>query len=235
MSFRFKQFEVIQSKSAMKVGTDGVLLGAWADYNNPTTILDIGSGTGLIALMLAQRFLNSKVFAIEVDKDASEEALLNFSNSIWSERLEIINKDIFKYFSDSKYDLIVSNPPFFKEDLNSPNRKRALARNGFIDISDLFSKVSSLMHDSSQFELIIPFSQMESYQKEAQKVGLVKSRVMYINPTSSKSPNRVLLSFSFQNTKEHPALESYLTIEMNGRHDYSEEYKQLTKEFYLKF
>ncbi|RLD27560.1 MAG: tRNA (adenine-N(6)-)-methyltransferase [Bacteroidetes bacterium] len=232
--FRFKQFNVIQQNTAMKIGTDGVLLGAWADYSDPKSILDIGTGTGLIALMLSQRFDKSKVTAVEIDEVAAEEAKLNFKNSAWKDCLSILNMDFFEMDSTVKYDMLVCNPPYFKSDQRSPDKKRALARNGIFSAPTFLSKANSLMHNKSQISFILPFDQLDSYDEEAQMLGLKRSKTLFVKPTNQKPPNRVLVNFVNSET-ELPVNDNYLIIEEGERHNYSEGYKKLTSDFYLKF
>jgi tRNA1Val (adenine37-N6)-methyltransferase len=233
MPFRFKKFEIIQKNSAMKVGTDGVLLGAWADFIKPNTILDIGTGTGLIALMLAQRFNNATITALEIDKIACAEADLNFSNSAWNNRLKTVNVDFFKWEGKEKFDLLVCNPPFFANDLKSPDKQRAMARSGTKSGILFLSKVVEFMHEKSQVNLIIPADQFDDYVQKAETLGLYKLKSLYIIPTPSKPPKRVLLSFGFNSKNQDNIKKNYLIIEKGSRHQYSEEYKSLTKEFYL--
>ena len=155
--FRFKQFEIFQDKTAMKVGTDGVLLGAWSNLETGDNILDIGAGTGLISLMLAQRFPNSRVDAIEIDYDAFLQAKENFEHSIFSERLKIKNTSLQVYSSDKKYDLIVSNPPFFtvNNSVDFDARKQARQQET-LTFAELIEKSAKLLHKEGVASFIIP-------------------------------------------------------------------------------
>jgi tRNA1Val (adenine37-N6)-methyltransferase len=233
MAFRFKKFEIIQEKSAMKVGTDGVLLGAWADYDNPKQILDIGTGTGLIALMLAQRFSNATITAIEIDKPAGDEAKNNFSNSEWNNRLKLINIDFLKWEEPDKFDLLVCNPPYFTNDLQSPDKQRAIARSGTASGTSILCKAIDFMHQNSQVCFIIPANQLDTYLQKAESIGLKKLKTLFIKPTLSKPANRVMVSFGFCIKTNNHLKEDYLIIEEGGRHQYSEEYKMLTRDFYI--
>lgn len=235
MRFRFKKFDIIHENSAMKVGTDGVLLGAWADYPNPKTILDIGTGTGLIALMLAQRFNKAVITALEIDRDSAQEAKQNFVNSKWNDRIQINETDFFKYDESNKFDLLVCNPPFFRFDLRSPDKKRAMARNGSKSGKSFLEKASFLMHENSQVSFIIPNNLLEDYLRVAKLCGMHKLRTLFIKPTELKPPNRVLVTFGFRKENDCDLADNYLIIEVGGRHKYSNEYKNLTKDFYLRF
>ena len=233
-TFHFKHFSIIQKNAAMKIGTDGVLLGAWSEYTDPKSILDIGTGTGLIALMLSQRFDKSKVTAVEIDKIAAKEAKLNFDKSAWKDRLSILNMDFFKMSNAIKYDMLVCNPPYFKSDQRSPDKKRALARNGIFSAPTFLSKANSLMHKKSQISFIIPADQLDFYDVEAQSLGLKRLKSLFVKPTNQKPPNRVLVNY-VKSGAEIPVNDNYLIIEEGERHEYSEDYKDLTKDFYLKF
>ena len=233
--FKFKQFNVIQQKAAMKIGTDGVLLGAWTDYSEPESILDIGTGTGLIALMLSQRFTESNVTAVEIDKAAAIEAKQNFENSVWKDRISILNIDFFEMDSVTKYDMLVCNPPYFKADQRSPDEKRALARNGMFSTPTFLSKARSLMHKKSQISFILPSDQLGLYNNEALANGLQRSQTLFVKPTDQKPPNRVLVTYVVQLGGDIVTDENFLIIEEGGRHKYSEDYRNLTSDFYLKF
>lgn len=232
--FKFKQFTINQEISAMKVGTDGVLLGAWADCNRAKTILDIGTGTGLIALMLAQR-CNALINAVEIDANAATEALSNFSNSKWNHRLNIFN-DPFQTFAlnhTSQYDLIVSNPPYFTQSQKAKNAQRTMARhNDKLSVAELFTGAHKLLSNQGLLCFIIPTDNYEEYISQALKNNLFCSKKLWIKPTPTIQEKRVLLEFSRIKSE---CEEQTLVIEQYGRHKYSEEYKHLTKDFYLAF
>lgn len=234
-SFNFKQFSIIQDKSAMKVGTDGVLLGAWSNCNVKSNILDVGTGTGLIALMMAQRALGAKVDAVEIDKNAFDEASLNIQNSPWSDRVTVFN-NLFQDFAKSsttKYDLIVSNPPFFINSMKAKGDSRTSARhNDSLSISDLFAGVDTLLADNGEFDVILPADNHDKFIKEAEEVDMFCVKKLWIKPTPNISPKRVMLAFSRTDSK---TIKSTLIVEVNGRHQYSDDYVSLTKEFYLSF
>lgn len=229
--FRFKQFEIFQDKTAMKVGTDGVLLGAWATLKSGNTILDIGTGTGLISLMLAQRFPHSMIDAIEIDNDAFLQAKENYENAPFSDRLTIFNSSLQDYSTNKKYDLIVSNPPFFvvNDTVDFDARKQARQQET-LTFEELIKKTAELLHKDGLASFIIPYDQMGSFSEIAIQNALKLSRVVYIKGNSTTVTKRVLLEFSFH---EKEVEEQELIIEVD-RHQYTEDYIQLTKDFYLK-
>lgn len=233
--FKFKQFTIWQEKTAMKVGIDGVLLGAWTWAENPSKILDVGTGTGLIALMMAQRFLNAKVDAVEIDATACEEAQFNINQSPWGERVQLFNAS-FQQFAEKeipKYDLIVSNPPFFENSVKVKTVSRELARNSEnLNIDELFSGVCKVMKEKSIFAVVFPYLRLDELIEVASKNGLSLSRLLKIKPNPEKPFHRVLAEFTHQNK---PFPEDELTIESMVHHDYSEKYRNFTQDFYLNF
>ena len=232
-TFKFKQFQVTQNKAAAKVGTDAVLLGAWTPINNNTEkILDIGTGTGVISLMLAQRTQNSHISAVEIDLDAFEEAKFNFEASPWTNRLKCLKSDIKTLFFSSYFDLIVSNPPFYTEKTFAPNNKRNLARNvSSLEFSDLIEKVDSLLSHDGIFSLIIPFKEELHICELAAKHNLFPKRITRVRGNKNAPIKRSLIAFGREQKKSTP---EELIIEVE-RHIYTQEYKELTKDFYLKF
>jgi tRNA1Val (adenine37-N6)-methyltransferase len=230
--FRFKQFEINQDKCAMKVGTDGVLIGAWAETDNAKNILDIGAGTGLISLMLAQR-TTAIIVAVEIDKNAFEQAKENFSNSKWNNRLYIYNQSIqdFSKITDKQYDLIISNPPYFSNAYRPENDARSFARhNVALSFEDLLEAVSVVISDSGKFAVVLPI-EAENFIELARNYDLYLVRKCTVLPNNSKPTKRLLLEFS----KEKDVLKTEnLVIEEEQRHQYSQDYINLTKEFYLK-
>lgn len=231
--FNFKQFSVRQDLAAMKVGTDGVLLGAWASVAGVQSVLDIGTGTGLIALMLAQRTATAQIYGIELDEGAHQQALINFTASPWGKRLNTLHADFKAYTSSSKFDLIVSNPPYFNHSLKSPCDKKSLARHtDSLNYAELIKGVAKLLEDTGRFCAILPAPEKINFQEIAAKYGLKLNKTLFVKPTPSKPPKRVLMEFSFVSFVEE---EDELIIEEFGRHQYSEAYKQLNKDFYLAF
>lgn len=231
-NFQFKHFSITQEHAAMKVGTDGVLLGAWS-RSVEGNILDIGTGTGLIALMLAQRTKTALIDAIEIDKTASKEAQANFNNSKWKSTLTIVNQSLQNYLPNKKYHLIVSNPPFFIDATKAPEISRNTARHtDNLSFSELINSVCSLLTEEGIFSLILPTREANQFIELAQTKQLWLNRKCLVKPNPTKTPKRVLMEFSFKNI---PTVEETLTIEAEKRHQYTKEYISLTKDFYLKF
>ncbi len=232
--FKFKQFTIYQDRCAMKIGTDGVLLGAWSNISNsPESILDIGAGTGIIGLMLAQRCYAESIDAIEIDEDAFEQCVENFEASPWADRLFCYHAsfDEFLHEVDDKYDLIISNPPFYSEEVSSGDNVRDQARqNSSLPFSLLLKGVSELLSENGRFALVIPYKEEKSVLKEALKVGLYPARLLRVKGHPDSEVKRSLVEFKF---KKNPVLMSELTIEKT-RHEYTEDYINLTKDFYLK-
>ena len=227
--FKFKQFSIIQEKSAMKVGTDGVLLGSWVSCKQANTILDIGCGTGLITLMLGQRNLIGNVTGIEIDKIASQEAQLNISNSDWEERIEIKHTSLQEFTSQLKFDLIVSNPPFFPQ--NKSQQSRDIARHtNRLSFEDLIDNAAKLLTKKGIFSVIIPKDSEEYFCKITATHKLYCNRVCYIKGNEVSEVKRVMMEFTFVISI---ILTEYLTIE-RSRHNYTDKYIQLCKDFYLK-
>lgn len=228
--FQFKQFTVWHDKCAMKVGTDGVLLGAWADVSDVCSVLDIGTGTGLVALMIAQR-CRAHIMAVEVDSDAVEQAKENASRSPWQDRIEVVQEDFINFHLVKKFDLIVSNPPYFVDSLQCPDEQRTIARHaGNLTYWDLVEKASKLLSENGRFSLIIPTEAVESIQGFASRNGLHLIKKTYVVTKPNALPKRALLTFGF---RQAGYIEDELLIEL-ARHQYSKEYTELTKEFYLK-
>lgn len=221
----------------MKVGTDGELLGAWCSLENyPKTILDIGTGTGIISLMLAQRSSAISIDGVEIDKSAFEQTVDNFENSDWSDRLYCYNTSFQKFADESnnegiKYDLIVSNPPFYKEDYITKNISRNKARfSQFLSFKELIHGVSKILSKSGFFSTIIPFKEESAFIGLAQQNSLFLNKLCRVKGNKNSEIKRCLLTFSF-NKKE--TKETNLIIE-NSRHKYTKEYVELTNSFYLK-
>lgn len=231
--FRFKEFTVEQDRCAMKIGTDGVLLGAWVSVDeNPYSVLDIGAGTGIIALQLAQRSQAELIDAIEIDEDAYEQCVENFENSPWGDRLFCYHASLDEFVEEieEKYDLIVSNPPFYSENQKTENAARDLAR--FADalpFDELLNGVSRLLSDEGIFGLILPRKEEETFIKLASEYNLFPIRICRVRGNENSEEKRSLMEFSFRET--NPKIE-HLTIEIE-RHKYTEAYKNLVQDFYL--
>ncbi|MEZ4801169.1 MAG: methyltransferase [Gelidibacter sp.] len=233
-TFQFKEFTVHQDRCAMKVGTDSVLLGAWTSLRHqPHSILDIGAGTGLLALMLAQRSSSELIDAIEIDDNAYEQCVENFEQSIWGDRLFCYHTSLKEFVAEieEKYDLIISNPPFYSDTYKSENKQRDLAR--YVDampFRHLIESVSKLLSKDGLFSVIIPFSEEKGFIVLASKEHLFPNRILRVKGSPSSEFKRSLIEFSFTETG---AQIEELTIEMS-RHLYTEDYIKLTKDFYLK-
>ncbi|WP_100802434.1 tRNA1(Val) (adenine(37)-N6)-methyltransferase [Ulvibacter sp. MAR_2010_11] len=218
----------------MKIGTDGVLLGAWVSLkDNPFSILDIGAGTGVIALQLAQRSRAEMIDAIEIDENAYEQCVENFENSPWADRLFCYHAGLDEFVAemDDSYDLIVSNPPFYTDDYKSEDASRDTARFAeALPFHELIDGVGSLLSDAGCFAVIIPKKEEVSFTKLASEVNLFPNRICHVRGTATSEEKRSLMEFSFRKT---PPEITQLTIETT-RHNYTEDYKALVQDFYLK-
>ncbi len=232
--FKFKEFTLHQDRCAMKVGTDGVLLGAWTVLDaTPNSILDIGSGTGLIALMLAQRSTASVIDAIEIDTDAFEQCVANFEASPWADRLFCYHASFQEFFKEieESYDLIVSNPPFFKEDVSSGLVARDTARqNQSLPYPSFFEGIKKLLAPHGELAMILPYTSESTVLRLAANQGLHPDRITRVKGNPTASFKRSLLQLS--RNKNTTAIQE-LVIE-HERHVYTQEYIHLTKDFYLK-
>jgi tRNA1Val (adenine37-N6)-methyltransferase len=219
----------------MKVGTDGVLLGAWTPVeNHPYSVLDIGAGTGILALMLAQRSSAEQIDAIEIDENAFEQCVDNFENSPWTDRLYCYHAGLDEFMDEpeEEYDLIVSNPPFYSEDYKTESEQRDLARfQDALPFEDLIEAASVLLSENGIFSVIIPFKEEEKFIALAKECNLFPFKITRVKGTPTTEIKRSLLAFSFAEKTNFPIDE--LIIE-TARHQYTEEYIALTKEFYLK-
>lgn len=230
--FSFKRFTVHHDRCAMKVGTDGVLLGAWTRLEDSRRVLDIGTGTGLIALMLAQRNSDCSITAIDIDSGAIGQARENIQASPWKDRIVALLQDVRSFRSDQLFDTIVTNPPYFVNSLKCPDGQRNTARHtDTLDVVSLLGQVAVLLASNGRFSMIIPSEQSDVLLRTAERVGLYPSRRTDVITRPGIPPKRVLLEFV---RKRVPLLADELVIELE-RHRYSEEYMALTREFYLKF
>jgi tRNA1Val (adenine37-N6)-methyltransferase len=229
--FKFKQFDVYQDLAAMKIGTDGVLLGAWTENTNANNILDIGTGTGVIALMMAQKNKKAKIDAIEIDKNAFLQATYNFSISKWKKRLTAIHTGLQLFTPEIKYDIIVSNPPFFDEKFFAKTKARNTARHtGSLDLETLLKLSSNMLKINGFVYLILPFNKENSLKKIAQKNNLFINKITYVKGSLSSKIKRILVMLSF---KQNIIYKNELVIEIS-RHNYTQSYRLLTRDFYLK-
>ncbi|MGB0882120.1 MAG: tRNA1(Val) (adenine(37)-N6)-methyltransferase [Vicingaceae bacterium] len=230
--FEFKHFSISQENTAMKVGTDGVLLGAWS-INTEGTILDIGTGTGLIAIMLAQRTKTALIDAIEVERIAYQQAKENIQNCKWSNRIKAHHLPIQEFKSHKKYDTIISNPPFFTNSTKAPKTERNTARHtDNLSFNDLIESVVRHLKPTGIFSLILPITESEHFIELAIQKHLFLNRKCIVQPNPTKPAKRVLMEFSFE---QKELIKETLIIETETRHQYTKEYISLTQDFYLKF
>ena len=223
----------------MKIGTDGILLGAWAQAEQPQRILDIGTGTGVIALMLAQRFPNAFIDAVEIEPNAAEQAARNFAASPWPERLNLHHQSIQSFAAsdlpDKAYSLIVSNPPWFVDSLKSNESSRNLARHtDSLSHDELLNSVRLLLHSSGRFAVVLPSGDSASFIHSAHERNLFSSRQCHVRSKPGVPPHRILLEFEAV-PSESPVILQELTIENEQHHDYTESFRKLTRDFYLRF
>lgn len=231
--FRFKQFSVDHNLCSMKVGVDGTLLGAWANTNNCKNILDVGTGSGLIALMAAQKNSEAQIHAIEIEKNAFEQAQINFKNSSWSNRLHLHNEDFKDWKSDIKFDLIISNPPYFTASLKSQKEERNLARHDdSLPLFELLNKSKSILAESGRICIVYPFDGLKAIEEQTKICALSIKSLTLVKPIISKPPKRVLVEITRSTNFEVMMNELSIQANANG---FTAEYVQLTKEFYLNF
>lgn len=232
-SFRFKQFTIHQHLCAMKVGTDGTLLGAWAAGGD--RILDIGTGTGLIALMMAQRFGEALITAIDIDRDACKQASDNAESSPFDRRIKVKYCSLQTFVEETAetvcgvFDAIVCNPPFYDSSLTCPDKQRSIARHDTsLSCDVLFAGAARLLAADGEFSIIIPASRRKAFEVAAACAGLHMWRVCGVRTTPTKPISRCLLSFGLHPCTQQAARPTDLVIG-------SEEYRQLTEPFYLPY
>jgi len=232
--FQFKHFSVKQDQCAMKIGTDGVLLGAWTSIKtNPFSILDIGAGTGVLSLMLAQRSQAQVIEALEIDDQAYEQCVDNFEQSQWNDRLFCYHASLEEFAAEIEdtYDLILCNPPFYSETYKTNNTQRDLARfQDAMPFEHLLESVAVLLSDNGLFSVVIPFSEEDHFIRLASKVQLFPKRVTQVKGSPTSETKRSLIEFTPLETSTEI---SQLIIE-TSRHQYTQDYINLTKDFYLK-
>ncbi|GAA4047090.1 tRNA1(Val) (adenine(37)-N6)-methyltransferase [Flavobacterium chungnamense] len=234
-TFNFKQFTVQQDKCAMKIGTDGVLLGAWCPIdNNPFSVLDIGAGTGILSLMLAQRSNAEQIDSLEIDEEAYEQCMENFENSPWSDRLFCFHAGLDEFVDEpeDEYDIIISNPPFYSEDYKTDSSQRDLARfQDALPFEDLIEAADLLLSENGIFAVIIPYKEEERFIDLCAEVELFPVKVTRVKGSHTTPIVRSLLAFKRYELSALTADE--LVIEIS-RHEYTDDYINLTKDFYLK-
>ncbi len=233
--FQFKQFSVQQDRCAMKVGTDSVLLGAWCPLDNhPFSVLDVGAGTGILSLMIAQRSQAEQIDALEIDEEAYEQCVENFENSPWGDRLFCFHAGLDEFVEEpeDEYDLIISNPPFYAEDYKTENSQRDLARfQDAMPFEHLVEAADLLLSENGIFAVIIPYKEETKFIDLCAEAELYPVKVTRVKGTPTTEIKRSLLAFKRYELSTLAAEE--LVIEMN-RHDYTDDYVNLTKDFYLK-
>lgn len=231
-AFHFKQFSVAQDKTAMKVGTDGVLLGAITQCPEKSRVLDVGTGTGLVALMLAQRFPDATIDAIDAEKGAAEQATGNFVVSPWGGRLKAFHAKI-PEFSAGKYDVIVSNPPFYRYALEANGTARKQSRQSeAMPFETLAAYAGAFLSEKGRLWLIYPAAERDFLVRTAENNGLYAVFQAFIRPTVLKPAHRVVMAFGRKKVCPETQV---MSIEVLQRHDYSWQYKKLCEGFYLKF
>lgn len=239
--FQFKQFAVWHDRCAMKVGTDGVLLGAWCPIPSLAKAcahtLDIGVGSGLITLMLAQRFQQQQqpflIQAIDVDQDAIEQSAFNFQQSPWAQHLQAIHTPLQDFQPNMRYDLIVSNPPYFQNSLKNPDAARATARHtDSLSYNDLLFHASRLLADDGMIALVLPIEAEQEITTLAQQYKLMPTHITYVYPKPNKPIKRLLIAFTHSTPQPPTPITQYFHIESDTA-TRSEQYQDLTKAFYL--
>jgi tRNA1Val (adenine37-N6)-methyltransferase len=231
--FQFKKFRIEQEKAAMKVNTDGVLLGAWTNITSAKNVLDIGAGTGLISLMIAQRS-NAIITGVEIEKNAAEEAFRNVQNSEWNNRISILHNSFqeFAETSDIQFDVIVTNPPFFSNSAKNTNPYLSIARhNHLLPFEDIISGSEKLLNDNGILSLILPASAAQEFTDKAGHEKLFLNRLTLVKPFPHKEPNRCLLEFG---KKQSDCKNSTMSVFDETGKNYSAEFKTLARDFYLK-
>lgn len=227
--FRFKRFTIYQDRCAMKVGTDGTLLGAWACGGK--RILDIGTGTGLVALMMAQRFPEARVTAVDIDDAAVEQAARNVAESVFAHQVVVLRADVRSFVTDSRFDTIVSNPPYYDNSLACPDEKRTLARHtASLSYAELIRAAHQLLTEDGVLSVVIPTECRAKMEAEATLAGFFKVRECAVKTTPRKNPRRYLLAFAKHSVPMPLIEEEILEMRSGQRSDW---YVRLTKDFYL--
>lgn len=231
-SFRFKQFDISQDKCGMKVNTDGVLLGAWVDVEGSNRILDIGTGTGVIAIMIAQKAIAEKIVGVEIDKDSYEEAIFNMAASPWSGILSAVHMPVqeFDLANNGTFDLIVSNPPFFSGGTFSSNQSRALVKHTIkLSHGDLLRSVCSLLAKTGAFSLILPYIEGLRFIELAGQYDLHLNKICEVRSYKESPIERLLITL----TRKKETVEIKELYIRDSIREYSSQYINLTKEYYL--
>jgi len=233
--FRFKQFAIFHDECAMKVGTDGVLIGAWADVAKASSILDIGTGTGLIAIMAAQKNEFAQIYGIDIDESAYFQALKNVNLCPWKERIgvkKIALQDFQNQNGENSFDAIITNPPYFVAGTKAPVQKRHIARHvAMLPHVELLKSVEILLSENGKFSIILPYQEGNNFQKLATEFSLYLTRICEVRSKKGKPVERLLMEFK---KEEIPIIRKELIIQYEARNSWTPDYIELTKAFYLK-
>jgi len=230
--FFFKKFGLFHHRSTMKIGTDAILLARWTEVSDNDDVIDIGTGCGLIPLMLAQKGIKS-ADAVEIDNDSYEEAAQNFSNSAWNSRLSAIHDDIKNYaeICEKKYDLVVSNPPFYFGDNIPEKAKKGLARHtNTLSYNDLLSAVKKIMKPEGRFSLVLPAIESKTFLKDAENQGFYLEKELLIVPIEGKEPNRINMQLVVSQVDN---IKTETFVLRHPDHSFTKEYKDFLKDYYL--
>ncbi len=230
--FRFKQFSVEQDMCAMKVNTDGVLLGVWTDAGTAKTVLDIGTGTGVIAMMMVQKNNKAIVDAMDIDINCYLQAKGNFQGSIWNKRLNVFHSLLQEFYPERKYDVIVSNPPYFVDDFKTGNHQKNIAKHSIaLSYKELFSGINRLLIENGKAFISAPSFRYFQIETIAQVEELFITKSTDVIAIEGKNPYLTLLQLERKESKRE---KSSITIQSKDG-NFTEEYKAITREFYLKF
>jgi tRNA1Val (adenine37-N6)-methyltransferase len=228
--FHFRQFSLNHHRSTMKTGTDAVLLGSWCNVENVKTALDIGSGSGIISLFVAARS-RARVTAVEIDAASVEESVGNFKSSPFAGRMQVVETNIGDFFSEQKFNLIVSNPPFFTGDLHSPDKRRTSARHTeTLSFYDLCLAANRLLSEDGRFCVVLPYSQKTVFEQTAEKNHLFVQRVLLIFPRRGMEPNRVNIEFGRSKTKE---IKKGIFVVREENNKFTDQYREWLGRYYL--
>jgi len=231
--FKFKQFIIFQDQCAMKVGTLGCILGAYATHDDPGNILDVGTGTGLLSLMMAQKYPDAFIDAVEIDAQASSQANANFKSSQWSDRIRIHHTDFLKYPATHLYDLILSNPPFFENHQKSPDQRVNIARHDdVLPIPLLLQGIAERLTPQGMAYLLLPEREMALACSEAASLGMISTRKLMIRNFADAPVKAVITAFQ----RNRPSILTNSSIIIRGKdHQYTKAFRNLLRPYYLHF